>query len=140
MFWEPNLLFSSNNVNPIHVNMTHLFICCFISVLKREDKGGRGGGVSKVVLILTYYKTTSLLLALVPQPASVVSWIDISGIRVGAGLNLLEEYMVGNSDMITLPFERFQLLSRLASHLVVAPSLFLLLIALLPLRLIQQLF
>lgn len=92
----------------------------------------RGLG-SKVVLFLTYYKTTSLLLTLVPQPASVVSWVDISGAGVGPGLNLLEEYMVGNSDMITLSFERFQLLSRLASHLAVAPSLLLLLFTILPL-------
>lgn len=78
-------------------------------------------------------------MALVPQSASVVSWVDITGAGVGAGLNLLEEYMVGNSNMITLPFERFQLLSRLASHLAVPPSLFLLFITILPLRLLQQL-
>ena len=77
-------------------------------------------------------------MALVPQLASIVGGVDITGTRVGTRLYLLQEYMVCNSHMITLPFEGLEL--RLLLHLaIILPSRLLLLITLFDPRLVQQL-
>lgn len=79
----------------------------------------------KILLSINYYIiSSSLLLTLVSQLSSIVSRIDISGIWIGACLYLLQKYMISDCHMITLPFERFQLLSWLSNHLWFA-SLFL---------------
>ena len=51
--------------------------------------------------------------------------VNILGAGIGTSLYLLQKYMIGDCHMITLSFERFQLLSWLPSHLWISSLLLL---------------
>jgi hypothetical protein len=76
-------------------------------------------------------------LTLVSEPPCVVGGVNISRAWVGARLDLLQKYMVGNGDVITLSFEWFQLLPLSRSPGIVAIVPFFLFVNILAFAILQ---